>query len=139
MHWYKDNNLHANHYVKSCLVLNPLFYSIISFLVMIVKIEKKILKNQLVGHCYIFTLWSSLYRFSQSGNLNRHMRTHKEQNGGVNPGGAYVAAAKDLSRSTSPYLPDHTRLRDWTKEAPKIYWEIHTDKHAFMYTSFTYE
>jgi len=56
-------------------------------------------------------------RFSQSGNLNRHMRTHKEQNGAHQ--GPYVT--KDLSRSVSPYLPDPTRLRDWTKEGPKIY------------------
>ena len=50
------------------------------------------------------------------------MRTHKEQNGAHQ--GPYVT--KDLSRSVSPYLPDPTRIRDWTKEGPKIYWKSST-------------
>nr|AHA51382.1 zf-H2C2_2 domain-containing protein [Hormiphora californensis] len=70
-------------------------------------------------------------RFSQSGNLNRHMRTHKEQSLSSSHHHHHhhhhhtqtlPYVPKELaSRSVSPYLPDQARIRDWTKEVPKIY------------------
>ena len=48
------------------------------------------------------------------------MRTHKEQNGAPNhTTHPYIAKDMTGSRSVSPYLPDPSRLRDWTKPEPE--------------------